>query len=420
MIHSTVQPGTTQAVAAQSPLWVCSQIGAREHYAIPRALSASNRLHTLYTDIWSAGWTQWLRCGPAAARSFAARSHPEVPRHKVVCFNRHFMVPQLLRRVRAQNKQEEYLQHLRVGQTFARLVRDKLQRQAAPHGFIGYDTGCLETVQWLADLGIPTLVGQVDPGVVEEDLVRREWEKWPGWQSDSARIPDVYWQRLAAEWETATAVIVNSSWSRRCLMQQGVAPDKIFVLPLAYNAPVSPLQRHVHHEPLKVLWLGQVILRKGIQYLIEAARLLSDRRIQILVAGPVGISQSAVASAPGNVTFLGPMTRDRASSLYPRGDVFVLPTISDGFAITQLEAMAHGLPVIATPNCGEVVTDGQDGLIVPPGDARALAEALTRLDEDRQLLCEMSERAVEKSRQFTLPRLSQRLMALMDRFSEVN
>jgi glycosyltransferase involved in cell wall biosynthesis len=87
--------------------------------------------------------------------------------------------------------------------------------------------------------------------------------------------------------------------------------------------------------------------------------------------------------------------------------VFVLPTVSDGFAITQVEAMAQALPVITTPNCGEVVTPGIDGLIVPPFDGEALAAAISKLDQDRPLLKEMSYRALDKSAHFYLPRQAQ-------------
>ena len=118
-------------------------------------------------------------------------------------------------------------------------------------------------------------------------------------------------------------------------------------------------------SPLKVLFLGQVILRKGIQYLIAAARLLERENIRFDVVGPIGISREAMATAPGNVTFHGRTGRDQAADCYRRSHLFVLPTLSDGFAITQLEAMAHGLPVITTPCCGEVVSDGVDGFIVP-------------------------------------------------------
>jgi len=60
------------------------------------------------------------------------------------------------------------------------------------------------------------------------------------------------------------------------------------------------------------------------------------------------------------------------SDWYRSADVFVLPTLSDGFAITQIEAMSHGLPVIATPNCASVVENGVDGLWCPQKTAEHL------------------------------------------------
>jgi glycosyltransferase involved in cell wall biosynthesis len=164
---------------------------------------------------------------------------------------------------------------------------------------------------------------------------------------------------------------------------------------------------------LTVLWLGQVILRKGIQYLVQSARLLTDRPVRFVVAGPIGVSREALASAPGNMSFLGPVARDRAPELFRAADLFVLPTLSDGFAITQLEAMAHGLPVITTPNCGDVVTDGVDGRVVPAGDAAALAAAIHELTGDRRRLGEMGRAAAEKAKLFSLARLAGQLETLM-------
>ena len=187
---------------------------------------------------------------------------------------------------------------------------------------------------------------------------------------------------------------------------------------------------------LRVLFLGQVNVRKGIHYLMAAARLLdqnlvaadvsfrlvaassSERRlklegnhppVQFDVVGPIGISEAAVKSAPGNMTFHGPVSRDCAEQWYERSDVFVLPTLSDGFAITQIEAMAHGLPVIATPNCGEVVSDGVDGFIVPARDAAALAGAIRRFLAEPGLLESQRTAALKKSGQFTLDKLGERL-----------
>ena len=100
---------------------------------------------------------------------------------------------------------------------------------------------------------------------------------------------------------------------------------------------------------------------------------------------------------------LGRVTRDQLSAIYRRAHVFVLPTISDGFAVTQLEAMAHGLPVVTTRNCGEVVTDGVDGLLVPARDSQALADALARLNDDRGLLSAMSANALMTVLRYDLP-----------------
>jgi len=134
---------------------------------------------------------------------------------------------------------------------------------------------------------------------------------------------------------------------------------------------------------------------------------LKERPVQFTVVGPLQISAAAVKSAPSNVKFMGRVTRDRTAEFYRAADVFVFPTLSDGFGLTQLEAMSHGLPVIATTHCGEVVSDGADGLIVPAGDGDALAQAIARLDDDRHMLAAMSHAAVSKSRQFTLHRYAQ-------------
>jgi glycosyltransferase involved in cell wall biosynthesis len=161
-----------------------------------------------------------------------------------------------------------------------------------------------------------------------------------------------------------------------------------------------------------VLFLGQVNLRKGVQYLLEAARLLKTQNIQIDIAGPIAIADQFVVKAPPNVRFHGAVTRDRVREFYSQADVFVLPTISDGFALTQLEAMAHGLPVITTPNCGRVVTDGLDGFIVPARDSATLAERLQTLLEDPERVQAMGEAARLAVAGFSLDHLDKNLRAL--------
>ncbi len=270
--------------------------------------------------------------------------------------------------------------------------------------FFGFNTNCLETLELLKERRIFTVVDQVDPGLIEENMVLEEAERWPGWEGIPGRLSQAYWDRLRAEWAVADLVLVNSNWSRDALVQQGVPLGKIIVVPLAIDLAADHALTPVEPQgPLKVLWLGSVILRKGIQYLVEAARKLEPHGVEFLLAGPLGISERAVRTFPGNIKILGRVTRDQLSHYYRQAHVFALPTISDGFAVTQLEAMAHGLPVVTTPNCGNVVTDGVDGFIVPVRDSQALADALARFNDDRLMLRAMSTNTLLTIQKYDLP-----------------
>ncbi len=316
---------------------------------------------------------------------------------------------------------------VKVGHKFASAVRDSLrQRRDLPQDAIlfAYDTGALEAFEWAHEHGIRCVLNQMDPNRVEVDLVRAEATRWPGWELRRSEVPEEYFQRREREWALADRVVVNSEFCKEALIKQGVAREKLFILPLCYEAegdsvgqttvvrgPWSVVRGQTS-GPLRVLFLGQVILRKGIQYLIEAARKLENDNIRFDIVGPVGISREAMASLPRNLKFHGRTNRAEAAGWYQQADVFVLPTLSDGFAITQLEAMAHGLPVITTPCCGEVVSEGVDGFVVPPCDGDSLALALRRYLSEPKLLKSQRVAALEKSRQFNLQRLTECLLAL--------
>ena len=324
-----------------------------------------------------------------------------------------------------------YQGYVEVGRRFAVRVREALKhRKDLGLGsiFFAYDTGALETMEWCRERGIKCVLNQMDPNRVEVDLVRSETKQWPGWALEDIKVPEAYFARREREWALADRVVVNSEFSRMALVQQGVPSEKLAVVPLCYEREVenkksevrsqksepSTLNSQLSTEPLRVLFLGQVILRKGIQYLLAAARKLERENIHFDVVGSVGISREAVATAPGNVTFHGRTGRDQTTDWYRKSHVFVLPTLSDGFAITQLEAMAHGLPVITTPCCGEVVSEGMDGFIVPPRNPDALVMALQRYLSEPGLLQAQRRAALEKSKQFTLGRLAENLHRVED------
>jgi len=389
--------------------WIVAQEGSRQSYAVPLAFHRLGALKLFYADIWMRQGRSWLKRGPGGARALAGRYLAEIPEERVVSFNLPAVIAKtrehFVRGWQAQRAKGAYF--CNFGKWFATRVRDHLSGERldpSVDAFFGFDTNSLEVLEMLKERGVLTVLDQVDPGVVEEEMVIEEAQRWPGWERIPGRLPDHYRERREAEWRLADLVLVNSEWSRDALVQQGVAAEKIVVVPLAIDL------RHDHEaEPveakgrLKVLWLGSLILRKGIQYLIDAARLLQDRDIEFILAGPLGISHKVIEVLPENMKVLGRVTRDQLGAVYRQAHVFVLPTISDGFAITQLEAMAHGLPVVITPNCGRVVTDGLDGLVVPARNGKALADALARLESDRELVREMSRNALRTVRRYDLP-----------------
>ncbi len=392
--------------------WIVAQIGGREHYAVARALHRRGQLRALYTEAWCRCGASILRRAPRSLRALAARRHSDLPNRLVTSFTLQTLCDQALGRQRPLTGETWHPNAIRIGHRFCLRVNRRLARldlDPRQDVYFGYNTGCLETLEHLRDRGVAGVVDQIDPGQTEHRIVAEESKLWRGWESRPDPVPQAYYDRLSTEWSLARLVVVNSPWSQRAMIEQGVPAEKIAVVPLAYEPEHPGVPRPRTDRPLTVLWLGTVVIRKGIQYLIEAAGLLAAKPIRFVVAGQVLISDAALRGAPSSMRFVGPVTRDRAAELYRAADLFVLPTLSDGFAITQIEAMAYGLPVIATPHCGEVVTPGIDGQIVPARDPRTLAQAIERYDDDRETLARHSAAAIEKSRQFSLRRVAELL-----------
>jgi glycosyltransferase involved in cell wall biosynthesis len=377
------------------------------------------RLDRFLTDLWTPRFLRGTRALVGAGRRFAERYHSEIPDERVVAFSRSAVTNAAIRLwTRPRSTDELVRDYLRVGERFARDTAHYLTRRVLgkkpPSLFFSYTTGALEVLQLLAEGGTPTIVDQIDPARTEDEIVHRETKLWPGWSTREDRVPEDYFERLAAEWKSASLVVVNSEWSRKSLIEQGVPCEKLRILPLAYDAPVAASPRTFTSPERTVLWVGQVVLRKGIQYLIGAARKLQKERLRFLIAGPVGISADALRSAPSNMLFIGPIPRGEVSALYRSADLFVFPTLSDGFGVTQLEAMAHGVPVIATRSCGDVVEHSVNGLIIPERDPDALAGAISELAFDVERLASMSAAAIDTANRFSIQVLSERLRVILE------
>jgi len=186
------------------------------------------------------------------------------------------------------------------------------------------------------------------------------------------------------------------------------------VVPLCYDSPISigapsrPSTRF-STERFKVIFVGNVTLMKGFQYLAQAALLL-DKGFEFRAIGAIGLAPDFLRkNNHWPVAMQGRLNRTKLEREYARSQVLVFPTLSDGFGIVQLEAQARGIPVIATPNCGDVVIDGVTGYIVPIRNPEAIANRLQRLRDDPELYQAMSAAAIQNARRFTLSEVSNAL-----------
>jgi glycosyltransferase involved in cell wall biosynthesis len=181
-----------------------------------------------------------------------------------------------------------------------------------------------------------------------------------------------------------------------------------------------------------VLFVGRLVERKGVAYLIEAIARL-DRasvgggggpRLEIVGDGPERPGLEALAQRLGvasRVAFRGKIPPDELQSSYARAAMCVLPSVLDargdteGLGVVLLEAMNHGTPVIASRVGGipDIVEDGVSGLLVPPGDADALAAAVRRVRDDPALARRLGEAGRRRLReQFSWPTIVQRWLDL--------
>ncbi len=195
-------------------------------------------------------------------------------------------------------------------------------------------------------------------------------------------------------WESADLVVALSPDQAERAAESGVPGDRIFVVPNGVPLPDLDLPEAriaTPKDPLRLLFLGSIEERKGVDVLIEAVARARRARGPVLVMDAVGpyyagsrqIEQWRAAGGPVGVTFRGPAPARDIPALLRACDGLVLPSRAEGLPFAILEGMAATRPVIAAAT-GAVrgVLDGGAGVTVPPGDPAALAEALIRFIDD--------------------------------------
>jgi glycosyltransferase involved in cell wall biosynthesis len=420
--------------------WICCQLGAREHYAIPRALFRLGMLDYLLTDAWVLPSSFVAKRAPKLGERF----HNELHHARVRAFNSSLIVFETLTRVRGlsgwpkiiarnqwfQRKVVNALTSLAagasakaadIGPPWHAVTKCRPQTSDSPI-LLSYSYTALEPFRYAKANGWKTLLIQIDPGPEEEAIVADEVARVPHLAGDWQLAPPEYWSNWREECKLADRIVANSEWSREGLIRGGVPAEKISIIPLAYEdfgvgqLAEPRLQRNypdrfTPERPMRVLFLGLINLRKGVARLLEAARILRDKPVEFWMVGPVEIANAITITDARRVKWFAPVTRNQAAEFYRNADVFILPTLSDGFAITQLEAQAHGLPVIASKNCGKVVENGVNGSILDEPSAACIAHVIRDCIGNPDRLQKLASASGVRD-EFTIDGLAQQLQEL--------
>ena len=264
------------------------------------------------------------------------------------------------------------------------------------HAQYGYPTG-LAALETSKRLGLPNVVS-----------IQGGDGHWVG-----VNCCATHREAMRAVLDHAGALLIGSrSFAEEVRENHGTPPERFTVVPGAVDAGrFTPREGYVaggwidEAQPV-LLYHGRVDRRKGALDLLDAFALLRKCRHPVaartrLMYSGIGPDSAAVLDRVNGLglgdafTDLGYVNYDDVPAVYRRADIFVSPTYSEGFSNTILEAMSAGLPVVSCAVVGVVdcLHDGVNGLLVPPGDVEALADALARMLDDQPLRVRLTERA---------------------------
>ncbi|TWT05751.1 glycosyltransferase family 4 protein [Reyranella sp. CPCC 100927] len=300
---------------------------------------------------------------------------------------------------------------------FDRLVAARIRRER-PHIFIGFDGSCEQSLRACQETGTVSLlfqaIGHLRSGLrilEEERRLHPEFATTPLGDTSEGWI-----ERNTREALLADRVIVPSDYVRETLADNGRAPATIDLLPYPVDTErFTPATAPRPPAPLRALFVGQVGMRKGVKYILEAAKLLDRHDIQIVLVGGIVDGTEWLQPYHGRYRHIANVPHAEMPAIFRDADIFVFPSLHEGSAMAINEALASGLPVIVTPNAGAVARDGIEGFVVPIRDAAAVADRMARLADDPALRQRMARAARGRAQAHDATAYSRNLAALLDR-----
>jgi glycosyltransferase involved in cell wall biosynthesis len=402
------------------PQVALAQLGARRHYATPVALALHGQLSHLFTDYYvpNARAASAIRDASrwfAPLRRLAGRHAPALRGTAVTSFPT-MDLALWYRRGAPRSTCERWMR--RGTELCHSVIRHGYHPADAVYAF---SSAALELFDDARQRGLMTVLDVATaPYLVEQSLTDEHHRRYPH-QVTAVPVDPAgpeYQERQMLEVQRADVVLCASAFVAEAVTATfgNSSPCRIVPLGIALSdRTVAPAPPRPHAGPLRVLFVGDDALRKGLCDLVQALELLGPGVAECRAIGMLQLTESGARWADRHLQRLGRVPRVEMPSHYSWADVVVLPSVSDTFALVVLEAMAASRPVITTTTTGaaSALRNGVDGYVLPPNSPDGLAECLRELALDRKRVEAMGDAASEQVAQYSIARYAERLTSIL-------
>jgi len=409
----------------RKPDVVVAHLGARLHYAVASLLHEEDYLSQFFTDSFLADDNLFKSLisrlpgsiMPEPLKKLRTRT-ADIPSSRVTAF--HKLGLRYLQELRKSGKSDTDIFY-DFNRSFGKQVADhpKLKNADLVYGFTG---SSLEIFEEAKKQGAVCILEQMSaPVATSNRVISNEYDNWSGWQTDHSTLWDLAkWEpRQQAEWELADCIIAPSRYVAEELKSADVSESKIETLPFAVSTNMFPQRLHTFDgkRPLRILYIGGQRLLKGVPYLLEALTSLPEETFEAVLIGQNHFSDEILSGYNNVMTHHSQIPRNELIKWYDWADLFVMPSLCEGSATVNYEARASGLPAIATETSGTWIEDKKEGLIVPPRDSQAIAEAIKRFLDTPEIVEEMSKQNLQNLEPFRWKAYKRRLISLVDKLN---
>ena len=263
--------------------------------------------------------------------------------------------------------------------------------------FVGWSSFSLHSLREAKKRGAITVVERGSSHMLHQtEILTGEYERF-GLKPGVAH-PAIIRKELR-EYEEADYISIPSQFVKRTFIERGISEEKLLTAP--YGVDLTDFRQIPKEDGVfRVIFSGTLCLRKGTHYLLKAFSGLNLPRSELLLIGGASDEMKPfLKKYQGRFRWIGHKPQKELYRYYSQGSVFVLPSIEEGLAMVQLQAMACGLPLICTPNTGgeDLIEDGKEGFIVPVRGVEAIREKLEYLYENPEVLREMGRQAKKRA-----------------------